>query len=50
MVQTRFMKTNAILVLIIFLGTLFLLGGFMLWHISSNTEFSRIDPQSAPAE
>lgn len=43
------MKSQIVLIFVILLGLMLLLGGVALWHISSNTEFSRVDSQSEPA-
>lgn len=43
------MKTNIILIFILLLGLTLILGGVAIWHLSSTTEFTRADQQSAPA-
>lgn len=44
------MKSQIVLVFVVFLGLALVFGAVALWQISSNTEFSRSDaPQSAPA-
>jgi len=44
------MKTNIVLFVIVAIGIMLILLGAFVWYVSTTAEFSRVEPQTAPAE